>query len=65
MSDETRIKRDLEFQSINEFFRIGIAIEDKAPSSARAAEVLDYLKRQLDVLNISWEVTPKENKLII
>ena len=65
MSDETRIERDLERQSISELFRISDAIKDKAPSLPKAAEVLDYLKQQLDMLNLLWEVTPKENKLII
>ena len=59
LSDETRIERDLERQSIHELFRISDAIKDKARSQARAAEVLDYLKQQLDMLNISWEVAPK------
>ena len=65
MSDETRIERYLECQSINELFRISDAIKDKAPSQEKAAEVLDYLKQRLDELNISWEVTPKENRLFM
>ena len=64
MSDETMIERDLESQSINELFRISDAIKDKAPSQDKAAKVLDYLKRRLDELNISWEITPKEKNFV-
>ena len=40
LSEETQTKRDLELQFINQLFRISTAINDKAPSLARAAEVI-------------------------
>ena len=52
MSDETRIERYLECQSINKLFGISDAIKDKAPSQEKAAEVRDDLKQHLDELTI-------------
>ena len=65
MKRETKIERELEHQSVNELLRISHAIRNEAPSPDTAGEFLDYLKQRLDELNILWETTPKENKLVI
>ena len=65
LSDETKIRRDLEFRSITQHFKISTAFKNRAFSCTRAAEVLDYLKEQLDGVNIAWEITPKEDNLTI
>ena len=65
MKRETKIERELEHQAINELLRISDTIRNKAPSPDKACEILDYLKQRLDELNILWETTLKENKLII